>query len=108
MQNKYIPLLALGLIISAGKELGAKETKACVKIDEQMYILIPVDKEEPDAELSEKTKMTFYLDQEVIDKLDEVCFQRRRNRKKASKSAIICEAIDMLHEKEVQNQGTEI
>lgn len=108
MQNKHIALLALGLVISIGDRLSAKETRASVKIEEQMYMLVPYNKEEADVEQSEKTKMTFYLDQDVIDKLDEICFQRRRERKKTNKSAIICEAIDLIYEKEIRSQEIEI
>lgn len=110
MKNKSIAVLALGLMAYTMNSLNAKETKSAVKIDDQMYLLVPYNKEDADVEQSEniKTKVTFYLDQEIMDKLDELCFQRRREHKKTNKSAIICEAVELLYEKEIQSQGIQI
>lgn len=49
-----------------------------------------------------KNKVTFYLDEEALDLLEEIVYQRKRQRRKTTKSAIICEAISMLHKQETK------
>lgn len=49
-----------------------------------------------------KNKVTFYLDEETLDMLEEVVYQRKRQRRKTTKSAIICEAISMMYKQETK------
>ncbi len=48
-----------------------------------------------------KTKTSLYMSPEDERLLDEVFIKRLRNRNKTDRSAIICEAIRLLYEKEV-------
>lgn len=51
-----------------------------------------------------KTKTSLYMSPEDEKLLDEVFIKRLRNRNKTDRSAIICEAIRLLYEKEVGEQ----
>jgi hypothetical protein len=53
------------------------------------------------ADENPKNKVTFYLDEDTQDKLEEIIYQRKRQRRKQTKSALVCEAINMLYKQEV-------
>jgi len=53
---------------------------------------------------SKKTKTSLYMSSEDERLLDEVFIKRLRNRNKTDRSAIICEAIRLLYEKEIGEQ----
>ena len=53
---------------------------------------------------SKKTKTSLYMSPEDEKLLDEVFIKRLRNRNKTDRSAIICEAIRLLYEKEIGEQ----
>ena len=48
-----------------------------------------------------KTKTSLYMSPEDEILLDEIFIKRIRDRKKTDRSALICEAIRLLYEKEV-------
>ncbi len=57
-------------------------------------------KEKPTTSTSKK-KVTFYLDSQSEDFLTDVFISRLQSRNKSDKSALICEAIELLHKKEL-------
>lgn len=48
-----------------------------------------------------KTKTTVYMPEEIEKLLDEVFIKRLRDRRKTDKSALLCEGIRLLYEKEL-------
>jgi len=57
-----------------------------------------------EAECPKKTKTTLYMSESDERLLDEVFIKRLRERNKTDRSAIICEAIRLLYEKEVESK----
>ena len=53
-----------------------------------------------DTELLKKFKTTIYMTKEDEDLLNEVFIKRLRQRKKTDRSALLCEGIKLLYEKE--------
>lgn len=51
--------------------------------------------------LRKKTKTTLYMNQDDETLLNEIFIQRLRERRKTDRSALICEAIRLLYEKEI-------
>jgi len=49
-----------------------------------------------------KTKTTVYMSEDVELLLNEIFIKRLRERRKTDKSAILCEGIRLLYEKEVK------
>lgn len=58
-------------------------------------------------EISKKTKTTLYMAASDEELLNEIFIKRLRSRNKTDKSALICEAIRLLYEKELGQQTTE-
>jgi hypothetical protein len=54
-----------------------------------------------DTEMIKKAKATVYMNQEEEDLLNDLFIKRIKERRKTDKSAILCEGIRLLHEKEV-------
>lgn len=54
-----------------------------------------------DLTISKKTKTTLYMSTEDEQLLDEVFIKRMRNRNKTDRSALLCEGIRLLYEKEL-------
>lgn len=48
-----------------------------------------------------KKKVTFYLDSRSEDLLTDIFINRLKSRSKSDKSTLICEAIELLHKKEL-------
>ena len=48
-----------------------------------------------------KTKTTLYMSEEDENMLNEIFIKRLRSRKKTDRSALICEGIRLLYEKEI-------
>lgn len=55
-----------------------------------------------ESEVKKKSKTTVYMAEDVERLLDEVFIKRLRDRNKTDKSALICEGIRLLYEKEVE------
>lgn len=55
-------------------------------------------------ELIKKFKTTIYMSKEDEDLLNEVFIKRLRDRKKTDKSALLCEGIRLLYEKEIEQK----
>lgn len=53
-----------------------------------------------DIELLKKVKTTIYMTKEDEDLLNEVFIKRLRQRKKTDRSALLCEGIRLLYERE--------
>ena len=60
-----------------------------------------------DAQTNKKSKTTLYMAAGDEELLNEIFIKRLRNRNKTDKSALICEAIRLLYEKELGQQTTE-
>ncbi len=56
-------------------------------------------------ELIKKAKTTVYMPSEIEHLLDEVFIKRLRERRKTDKSALLCEGIRLLYEKELGTSG---
>lgn len=54
-----------------------------------------------EAEPTKKTKTTVYMAEEDETLLNEIFIKRLRGRRKTDKSALICEGIRLLYEKEI-------
>ncbi len=54
-----------------------------------------------DLEVPKKTKTTVYMTEEEETMLNELFIKRLRERRKTDKSALLCEGIRMLFEKEI-------
>jgi len=52
-------------------------------------------------EITKKAKTTVYMPEEVENLLDEVFIKRIRDRRKTDKSALLCEGIRLLYEREI-------
>jgi hypothetical protein len=52
-------------------------------------------------EITRKAKTTVYMPEEVEKLLNEVFIKRIRDRRKTDKSALLCEGIRLLFEKEI-------
>lgn len=50
---------------------------------------------------AKKAKTTVYMPSEIETLLDEVFIKRLRERRKTDKSALLCEGIRLLYEKEI-------
>lgn len=59
------------------------------------------------SEIPKKLKTTLYMAEADEHLLDEIFIKRLRNRNKTDRSALICEAIRLLYEKELGHQTTE-
>lgn len=57
--------------------------------------------EEKPPETAKKAKATVYMTEEDEVMLNEVFIKRLRNRRKTDKSALLCEGIRLLYEKEI-------
>lgn len=53
-------------------------------------------------DFSKKLKTTVYIPNEIQILLDEIFIKRLRNRRKTDKSALLCEGIRLLYEKEIE------
>jgi len=60
----------------------------------------------PDIELGRKIKTTIYMGEEDNILLTEVYIKRLRDRKKTDRSALLCEGIRLLYEKEMNSNLT--
>lgn len=58
-----------------------------------------------DTELLKKVKTTIYMTKEDEDLLNEVFIKRLRERKKTDRSALLCEGIKLLYEKEISRNS---
>lgn len=56
-------------------------------------------------ELTKKAKTTVYMPEEIEHLLDEVFIKRLRERRKTDKSALLCEGIRLLYEKEMSTSN---
>ncbi|MCL5875354.1 MAG: hypothetical protein M1114_02690 [Candidatus Dependentiae bacterium] len=54
-------------------------------------------------EKQKKFKTTIYMSQEDEERLNELFIVRIKSRKRTDKSALLCEGIRLLYEKEVNN-----
>ena len=61
--------------------------------------------ETKDDEISKKAKTTVYMSKEDETLLNEIFIKRLRERRKTDKSALLCEGIRMLYEKETKLSG---
>lgn len=52
-------------------------------------------------ELTKKIKTTIYMSEEDETLLNEIFIKRLRDRKKTDRSALLCEGIHLLYEKEI-------
>jgi hypothetical protein len=56
--------------------------------------------------LPKKTKTTIYMPEDVEMLLNEIFIMRLRERRKTDKSALLCEGIRLLYEKEMRTSKT--
>lgn len=61
-----------------------------------------------DAEVSKKAKTTIYMSEEDESMLNEVFIKRLRDRNKTDKSALLCEGIRLLFEKEIGKSSNNV
>lgn len=54
---------------------------------------------------TKKAKTTVYMTDEIERLLDEVFIKRIRDRRKTDKSALLCEGIRLLYEKEMETSN---
>lgn len=59
-----------------------------------------------EAEAPKKAKTTLYMSQDDEKLLDEVFIKRLRDRNKTDRSALLCEGIRLLYEKEMESSNT--
>ena len=62
---------------------------------------MPMKIKEKEAEVSKKAKATVYMTEEDETLLNEIFIKRLRERRKTDKSALLCEGIRLLYEKEL-------
>lgn len=83
------------------QQLAGKDAIQQTSIPASHNAVIHEDLNDVIADENPKNKVTFYLDEDTQDKLEEIIYQRKRQRRKTTKSALVCEALNMLYKKEI-------
>lgn len=82
--------------------IDGKDAKQQTSIPASHNAVLTANSNDATLEETGKSKVTFYLDEETLDLLEEIVYQRKRQRRKTTKSAIVCEAISMIHTQEIK------